>query len=431
MKPKTLSILAIATLVAVLGAAWAVRTQRASHRSSEAPEMLFVGLKDRVNDVAKVTIQKGDQSLAIERTPKGWVLPDRDEYPAAFGKVKAVIMGMADLSIVGPRTSKPELLKRIGLEDPTGKDATSTQVTLLDEQGATLASVIVGQSRPGAKPQVFVRRGGEDQSWLVRGQVDASASLANWIDPKIIDIPRDRVALVAITHPDGEQVTVFRDGREGKDFRVADVPEGRELRYASVANPIGAGLSMLNAEDVRKADGLDVSSATRVQMHTFDGLVVRADLVDADGKTWAMLSAQADDSGSGESKGDSGDDSASARDSGKAGPDQDGAKDAEGSPDEDAEAGEAPSDADETSEAEETSETDEGAEASAASEAEAINARLGGWAFAIPGYKADTLRKRMEDLLKAVEKKEPEALGPVPSDEGDDSSTALEPDGGS
>ena len=39
-------------------------------------------------------------------------------------------------------------------------------------------------------------------------------------------------------------------------------------------------------------------------------------------------------------------------------------------------------------------------EASAAERAADINARVQGWAYAIPGYKHDTLVKRMEDLLK-------------------------------
>ena len=77
------------------------------------------------------------------------------------------------------------------------------------------------------------------------------------------------------------------------DFAVADIPEGRELSYPTVANGIAGALNGLELEDVREALGGEPIARTRVT--TFDGLQVEVTAYrDGDEPVWFALAASSE-----------------------------------------------------------------------------------------------------------------------------------------
>src|SRR5690606_6500467 len=138
--------------------------------------------------------------------------------------------------------------------------------------------------------QRYVRRAGEAQSWLIDRNPDFPRNTPQWLDQQILNVPGTRVQQVTITHPDGEIVRVYKDEEGQTNFDVADVPEGRELQYAGVANVIGNALRELRLEDVERAEPVDVETTT-VEWKTFDGLVVRAEGFERDGAAWVAFAA--------------------------------------------------------------------------------------------------------------------------------------------
>src|SRR5262249_14864980 len=142
-----------------------------------------------------------------------------------------------------PRTTDPEQYARLGVEDANGKTGTSNLLRILDTSGKPIVSVIVGHRRvrtQGNVPeQVYVRRPGENQSWLAEGSLQADADPQLGLERDIMNIAHDRIANVAVTHGE-EKLEFARDGSKLvlkspeehpplDDYKVDDVDRALEL----------------------------------------------------------------------------------------------------------------------------------------------------------------------------------------------------------
>ena len=62
---------------------------------------------------------------------------------------RRLVIGVARLKRIEPKTSNPDLYSKIGLDDPSSKDANAVQCGFENADGHALAEVIVGNSRFG------------------------------------------------------------------------------------------------------------------------------------------------------------------------------------------------------------------------------------------------------------------------------------------
>ena len=94
---RNLSILAGATVVAVLLALAALWQQANIGRPANAPEQFFPGLARHVRDAAKIRIasKSGGVFDIVFMPEKGWVVPSRSDFPASFDLVRRTLVGLA------------------------------------------------------------------------------------------------------------------------------------------------------------------------------------------------------------------------------------------------------------------------------------------------------------------------------------------------
>jgi hypothetical protein len=119
--------------------------------------------------------------------------------------------------------------------------------------------------------RAYVRRAGEDQTWLVEGRFDIRKNPTAWLDKTLIKVPRAEVNTVMIRHPDGEVLRLARD-RFG-ELNVVDAPADRvesDIRLTAAQR----ALEFLPFKDVKKADEVDLSEATVAVYHIDDGATV-------------------------------------------------------------------------------------------------------------------------------------------------------------
>lgn len=264
MKIVTLVALVVVTGAVGAGAFVLSNKNRAVVKSEVAGEAFLPDLINKVNDVAEVSVKKGDKVATFKRTAEGWEVTDKGGYPAKIEKVKEVLLGLAQLRKVEPKTSKPENYAKIGVEDPIpGKPdehaghsdaaptSSATLVTLKDDKGQTITSVIVGNSKWDGKPGVYIRKAGEAQSWLADGQLTIPGEFTGWVEPQALNIPRDRIKSAETRHPDGTKTLVTREKKEDQNFTVHDVPAGSELMGSNAGDAVGAALAYVTFEDVR------------------------------------------------------------------------------------------------------------------------------------------------------------------------------------
>jgi len=348
MTPKSLIVLAAATAVAVGAAAVSLQANRKDADISMSGTV-FPGLIDRVNDAAKVTIEHRDRSLTMVRDAKGkWTMKESDDYPVSAKVAEKVVVQMADLNYYELKTRKADLYTRLHVGDPKAEKAEAREIKLYDQDGKVMAEVIAGRKRynlVGARREgVYIRKPGNPQTWLAAGEFDVEVKPGDWLERKIVDIDENNVLSTTLVHPDGEVVRISKENPQERNFTLHDIPAGKKLQYDTDPDNIAGVVDQLELDDARK-DGyvtFDAEKTLKAEFVTRDGLKLEIEMRAKDGSDWARVKAAAL-------------------------PDAPAPKD--------------------------------GAK-SAADRAQEINARVSGWVYALPGFKATRLKRRMADMLK-------------------------------
>src|SRR5262249_50300288 len=173
--------------------------------SRAAPgEAALPSLAGKLGEAASLRLQRSALELTFVRDGDSWFVAEKGNYPAA-AKVRQIVLGMADLALVEPKTQKADLYPRLEVDDP-GKGK-STLVTLKDKAGTPLAELIIGKRRydrlGAGNDGIYVRKPGDTQAWLARGSLEFSHQLSSWLDRRVVDLPDKRIAKVTLAQPDG------------------------------------------------------------------------------------------------------------------------------------------------------------------------------------------------------------------------------------
>jgi hypothetical protein len=310
-------------------------------------QLLFPGLKAELNDVSEILVRgPGNQTVAtLRRSDARWIVAERN-YPADLGLIRANLLALAGARLVEEKTSTPELYDRLGVQDIALATARGLQLELSGTP--TPVRLIIGEAAGGSGDMSYVRRTGEAQSWLVSGRFTPGKTTGEWLDRQLLDIPATRIQALSITQPGLPTLRLAKSARGEADFSVADIPAGRELSYPGMGNSLGGLLSGLQLDDVhgREVLGADPGKPVVARFACFDGLVIEASAWRTRDGTRLSFLAAAD----------------KAQAERHAGPD-------------------APN------------------FAAVRAEAEAINGRLAGWIYTLPGYKTEQFTRRLQDLL--------------------------------
>lgn len=294
MRKSTFLLLVLATVAFVAAAAYAVLSGERAAAPLAQGQRALPDLAARLDGLAWMRVAQGSKRTDFTAIGGRWVLVEKGNYPANAGKVRRLLLGLADLTLVEPKTRRPELLSRLDLDDPS--NGRSTLVRLQGRTGRTVAELIVGKTRHGrlggGNDGVYVRKPGDDQAWLARGSLDLSADGNGWLDRRILDVPASRVAAATLTGSDGAVLKLRREAPGGR-FAVADPPDGAQFKAdAALAEP-AAVLSGLEFDDVLTTAELPVpeSGVATALFTTFDGLAVTIWLFAHDGADWITLEA--------------------------------------------------------------------------------------------------------------------------------------------
>jgi hypothetical protein len=399
MNQKTLIGLAVAAVIAIIIAV--VLNQRAQPRSegsSEQTTYFAPELRDHVNDVSKVIVTAADNKTVatLDRGSNGWTLAEKGGYAVDTGKLRELLLKLADAKLIEQKTANKEKYATLGVDDVAAKDAKGLQLEL-DGLKAPL-KLIVGISNAHGGGS-FVRRAGDAQSWLASTALTVPKDAADWLKKDLADVAANRIAAVTITHPDGKTLRVYKDAAADANYKIADIPKGREAGSEFSSNGLASTLSALRFDDVLPAkDAAPDDKALKARYTTFDGLVIDTTAWEKDGKSYAQfkaaLDAAAADKGitAAQAKAKSDFETASAAaDAGKTDASKDAANDAPIKP-------LAVSD---------PAKDREMRLAAANKEVADLAAHFDGWTYVLPAYKYANINKSMDDLLKPLDEKKP------------------------
>jgi hypothetical protein len=293
MKRRTLMLLGTAAAAAVGGAIILTPDSTEPPPTSSTP-LAFPGLAPRLASAARIEVTRHDGTLTINRAGETWVLPAKADHPVRPERVRELLVGLTELRLAEPRTANPEMLERLGVEDPTREGATSSLLRVLDAQGGAIAELIVGRRRmrvQGNVPEsVYVRRPGQNQAWLAEGRLPLDADPNLWIDRDIANLPRERVRGAAIAR-EGEPPLVLRRGPDADDrLAVVQPAETPELDEISV-DEISRAFEFLTFLEVKREAEIPGERLGEGRFELTDDLRIVA-IVHKEGENvWVRLSA--------------------------------------------------------------------------------------------------------------------------------------------
>lgn len=295
---RNLAVLAGLALVGVLWAAIALNHRAAEVAPKYPPHEFFPGLAAKVDDVTRIHVVSAKSgAFDVVFVPmKGWVLPGRGNYPASFEDVRKTLVGMAALETIEPKTARRDWFHFVGLDTPPKGDG--VQITLSDDHGRVLASMIAGKTEDIGDSSgalgLFVRKPEAQQSWLVLSPFEPHANEADWMDKTVVSVDRTRIQDVDVRPRSGLAYTLHRDKQSDADFALSPIPKGRESGDPGQRDAVAAALAGFSFGDIRRASDFDFDGqGSRVVTRTFDGLIVSVDVVHQGSDIWARVFADA------------------------------------------------------------------------------------------------------------------------------------------
>ena len=292
MSRRRFVALLIAALVAISGALY-LSTGRVLARDTQGMP-LMPALANELNTVTELSVRKGSATPAVTIHKQGaqWSVVERANYPADVSKLRRLLLALADARIREEKTSNPASYSIIGVEDPSQPGAAGAQIEVTAQDGKH--AVIVG--KPSARGS-FVRRAGENTSYLAEPAISFEAEPRFWIDTRLLDLAADKIQSIEAKPAAGPAYAVRSDGAIAPaktTFALTGVPGGRKALDSQQLAPSSATFGALAADDVAAVGDLDFSKPSIVTVTMSDGNVVTFTGATIGGKRWIQVSQTKD-----------------------------------------------------------------------------------------------------------------------------------------
>jgi hypothetical protein len=253
MSNRKLTILAVAALVMVI---WSVVQSRVSNgykAVSNEPTFLIQGLD--TDDIGSIIIGSGDDAVTLKRQGRGFVVVNKDNYPADSSTINDLISKCIGIQTSEFITDKPSNHEDLEVTPDKAKSIIKFMTT--DPNSTLLAGVVIGKTTELGQGS-YVRLLSNDDSlsnkvyvcdnvpWFQSGAI-------NYIDQELLSLKKDDIDSVIVSSPDGVYTLKRTEG--GQDVTlVDDVPAGKKFK-TSAGNIVFSALTSLRCDDVKKESG--------------------------------------------------------------------------------------------------------------------------------------------------------------------------------
>jgi hypothetical protein len=288
---KSRLILLLAAALLTLAVALYVATQR-NHASDANGGAVLPALANELNSVTAVSVLKGSATPTVTLHKQGeqWTVEQRANYPADLPKLRKLLLSLSEAKIREQKTSIPANFAAIGVQDPALPGATGLQVTLVAQDGkhALIIGKAVGEGS-------FVRRAGENASYIVEPAISVEAEPRFWIDTKLLDLAASNIQSISVKPAAGPAYSLHRMPAVANGGFVLDaVPSGRLAADAQTLAPSPTSFSGLSAEDVAAAGDIDFAMPSIATLGMSDGNIITFTGSAVGDKRWIEVAASKD-----------------------------------------------------------------------------------------------------------------------------------------
>ncbi|MBN1765281.1 MAG: DUF4340 domain-containing protein [Sedimentisphaerales bacterium] len=246
MSDKNLSILGVAAVI-MAGLAFLVSFlthQEVVTTKSDVP--LFQGLNTALIDTIVLTRQ--DEKATLQRKGNGFVVTDKDNYPAALPKINNLLTSLLEIKSGERLTDNPDNFEELEVTE----DKAQHVIRFLDKDQKLITGIIVGKRMPeGNGTCVRKLTNDEKQSNQVYVSPEVrwlQTSALSFVDKEIFKVTQEDIARVTVTGPEGSY-SISSD--EIGNINMLNIPAGKTAKGTEYERVFSA-LTSLDFQDVQK-----------------------------------------------------------------------------------------------------------------------------------------------------------------------------------
>ena len=372
MSNKKLTILGV---IAVLMVLWAVLQSRISNKSgvkTAGPAYLIQGFDPSVVD--SIVIGTGEDAFTLKRQKSGFVVVDKDNYPAKTSEINSLISKCLEIQTSEFVTDNPANFEDLGVTEEKARSV--VKFMKADPNSSLLTGVVIGKNKELGQGS-YVRMLSNDPAVSNRVYVTSNApwfggGVMNYIDQELISAKSEDIESVTVSSKDGPYT--LRKKPDSQDVILDNMPAGKKLK-SSDARSVLTALTSLRFDNVKKLPS-DMAFERQYMCRLKDSTVYALRIAKEDDETYVSCVAEFTDKTPVE----------------KASIDQGGEVESE----------------------EELKKKE--AKLLARDNATKFTTEHQGWVYEIADWKAKNLTKKLDDLLENVEEpKENPAVKPAPA----------------
>jgi Domain of unknown function (DUF4340) len=311
MSRQRFIVLLVAALAAICAALYT--SSRRNVDSDSRGVNLLPSLTQELNSVTELSVTKGSKTAAVTVHKQGerWTVAERGNYPADVAKLRKLLLALSEARIREEKTSNPASYAIIGVEDPTLPGAAGAQIDFTAQDGKH--AVIVG--KPVGEGN-FVRRAGEQRSYIVEPGIAVEAQPRYWIDTRLIDLPAANIQSIEVKPAAGPSYTLHRAAAPASpavstpaanspaastaapaaatNFVLDGVPAKRKAAESQILEPSPTAYGNLSADDVAQATDIDFSKPSVATVTLSDGSVITFTGAAVGDKRWIQVAEPKD-----------------------------------------------------------------------------------------------------------------------------------------
>ncbi|MEM7304905.1 MAG: DUF4340 domain-containing protein [Pseudomonadota bacterium] len=244
----------IVVLLIGAGVYYLSSSKTSMNTSASIGSAIIPGLLESVNNISQIQISKagGETVATLKASGNGWMLEERNGYPADLSKIRTVALALAQAEIVEEKTSNPELYSKLGVKSIDNTDAQGMQVQV--NFGNQSKALIIGNPGPQLNKNRYVRLTDSKTSWLVDQKIDVKHDTAYWLQKDLFSVEPDEILKVVITMPDESQLIIKNDDPQEDIFVVANLSDPDSQVVQAELDQVTNALSSFQLLDVTRTE---------------------------------------------------------------------------------------------------------------------------------------------------------------------------------
>ncbi len=295
MKPKHVAMLAAAAGGSLFAAVVTYLASVPWTPGNGPREAMLPALATGASGLAAIEIAREKETVRLASKDGKWVFESGEGYPVDEAKARELVLAATEARLVERKTALKDRHDLLGLGDHTAPGATARLLRFKDAQGALLGEIVLGRpafdAMDASKGGTYVRRPGDDQTWLADRPLQVSLSIRDWVKTRLID--RDVKSITSIRiEREGEAPIDIKRTADGAQHELAAMPAGKKLKYVSAIDDVAEAISLVEFRSVRKSGKADsLPLLGRAAFETENGFKPAIEFRGDASKVWIRVTA--------------------------------------------------------------------------------------------------------------------------------------------